>query len=96
MLYPELKESKLLIFRAFLEISEVVGGRERRTRAAGWLYVALSGVVSANRYGVSRVDVSSRWGLGCGDVRRSRRRRRRVAATGMAKRRGWKGRNERP
>lgn len=49
--------------------------------------MALSGDASANRYGVSRVYVSSRWGLGCGDVvRRSRRRRRR---------RGWKGRNER-
>lgn len=39
--------------------------------------MALSSVVSANRYGVSRVDRSSRWGLGCGDVRRNRRRRRR-------------------
>lgn len=68
-------------------------GGEREPATWGWFQVARSGDASANRYGVSRVDVSSRWGLGCGDVRRSRRRRRRRRRRGWW--RGWKGRNER-
>lgn len=91
MIYFELKEL-LPVFRVSLKFQ---WWSKKKARARGWFSVALSSDVSANRYEVSRVDVSSRWGLGCGDVRRSRRRRRQRRRRRRECKSEGKGRNER-